>query len=217
MKNVTDAHGNISAFNDGRPRKVVIATVPYNGLEIPTEPPQDLAPFSSWDLPTQNLITKVVALFQTRPIWTRRALLNQVKGSPRLSEMKHIYAYAGYEIVSGPWQNTIAKYGVDPRIDPACRIYQVMNLHLDESGAKRAEHSASKPRRGGPRTKGLSSKDKTPQTSHVFDGENVTIADGKSWQVCDIQEQILQALLATSNIRKECHVGPLSCKFVGCP
>ena len=154
----------------------------------------------------QNLITKVISLFQMRPIWTRRALINQLKGSPRIAEMKHVYAYAGYEIVSGPWQNTIARYGVDPRNDPACRIYQVMNFHLDDSGAKRSEHSASKPRRGGPRTKGPSAKDNTNPTSHFFDGETISINDGKSWQVCDITDRILRALLATSNIRKECHV-----------
>jgi len=41
--------------------------------------------------------------------------------------------------------------------------------------------------------------------SHLFDGETVS-KDGKIWQVCDITEPFLKDVLATVNIRKECHV-----------
>ncbi len=41
--------------------------------------------------------------------------------------------------------------------------------------------------------------------SHLFDGETVS-KDGKIWQVCDITEPFLKDMLATTDIRKECHV-----------
>ncbi len=41
--------------------------------------------------------------------------------------------------------------------------------------------------------------------SHLFDGKTVS-KDGKIWQVCDVTEPFLKDLLATANIRKECHV-----------
>ena len=180
--------------------------VSWDCPSVPTKPPEDLVALDSWEPAMQNMINRVKALLETRPVWTRRAIVNQVQIHSRLpGEMKHVYAYAGYEFVSGPWQNTIVRYGLDPRNDPACRVYQVMNFHLDDR-EKRLNHGAARSRRGARRTKDVTKKEPTSITSHIFDGESVNIADGKSWQVCDITDRVLRALLATTKIRKSCHV-----------
>ena len=112
---------------------------------------------------------------------------------------KYVYQYVGYIFQSGPWRDAVVRFGVDPRKEPECRKYQTMMFMLEkEPKDNRAKFIRTKPDRT-----------VTPQVakkeSHLFDGQNVS-KDGKVWQVCDVTDPFLKDLLATEDIRQECHV-----------
>ncbi len=120
------------------------------------------------------------------------------------SSAKYVYQYVGYVWASGPWRDTVVRFGVDPRNDPGCRRYQTMMFMLDkEPKDSRAKYIRSRPE---PAKTGHILR----RESHLFDGKNVSM-DGKVWQVCDITDPLLMELLATTNIRKECHVSLKHC------
>ena len=159
---------------------------------------------------TKRLIQEVNSLLDRRPIWSRRALSNQMKNEDWLSLGRYVYQYVSYEFVSGPWRDVIVKYGIDPRRDPKYRIYQSMIFQFDDEGTI-LRASGSMPQRGGARVKRLVSSlmpgktgNSGPQ-SHIFDGTKLA-RDGKTWQVCDISDPLVRDILGTTNIRETCHV-----------
>lgn len=163
----------------------------------------DLSPVESLELPLQRLITSARRLLEERPIFTRRALKNSMPGSDwdtiGQNSAKRIYQYCGYQFSAGPWRDAIVRFGVDPRKDPHCRIYQTMMFMLEnEPKDSRAKYNRT---RADPGTSGQVSN----KESHLFDGKTV-YKDAKTWQVCDISDPFLKSLLATTDLRKECHV-----------
>ena len=203
MKQQVDASGKITSYNEGRVSRHRNFRVPCDIAEVPSKPPNDLVPIEQWSAGTQKLIERMQELYDTRPIWTRRTLINNVQDLPR-GDIRHAYAYVGYEFQSGPWQSTIVKYGVDPRKDVQYRIYQSMTIHLpkEDSAYRKASRGGIRAKRAPDRA----SEIRPAATTHLFDGENINVEDGRSWQVCDITDPILKALLATRLLRNKCHV-----------
>lgn len=120
------------------------------------------------------------------------------------SSAKYVYQYVGYHWASGPWRDAVVRFGVDPRKDPECRKYQTMMFMLErEPKDSRAKYSR-------PRPETAKTEQIMRRESHLFDGRNVSM-DGKVWQVCDITDSLLVEVLATTNIRKECHVSLEHC------
>ena len=194
-------------MNDSTSRKVKTQQVAFDCADIPTAPVDDIAPVDTLDETMQRLIQRVELLMNDRPIWTRRALSNQIPTDEWLNLGRYVYQYVGYEFVSGPWRDTVVKFGIDPRRHPKYRIYQTMTFQID-SEDKILRASGDIPRRGGVRVKRSASSLKSRKgglDSHIFDGAGLA-TDGKTWQVCDITDPILQELLATTNLRKMCHV-----------
>ena len=170
---------------------------------IPTGPSPDLPPIESQLPAMQRLIFEVRKLFEVRPIYTRRALMNSLPGNEwdvvGQSTAKYVYQYVGYLWSSGPWRDAVVRFGVDPRQDPECRKYQTMMFMLDrrpkDNGAKESRTMSE-----------LVEIRQMPQKeSHLFNGKHIT-TDGKVWQVCDLTDPLLRDLLATTKLRNECHV-----------
>ena len=209
MKPSVSKSGKVISRKHRKPTSSKIIRASFDCEEIPSEPPLEIVPLDAWEQPLQDLINQVKSLFETRPIWTRRALSNQLQDSPYVNELKFVYVYVGYEFKSGPWQNTVVRYGIDPRTSSEYRVYQSIALHLDDPiRGPGPEIPISK--RGGSRTKRTAETNKALSAagkSHLFDGATASTADGRSWQVCDIAYPILKLLLATSDLREECHVG----------
>ena len=165
-----------------------------------------VAPIDTLESSLQQLIASARRLLEERPIFSRRALINALPKEewdttgPNLA--KHLYEYCGYSFTSGPWRDAIIRFGVDPRKDPDCRKYQTMMFMLEnEPKDSRAKYN---------RTKADKREDDqiSREKSHLFDGKSVS-KDGKVWQVCDIVDPFLVSILATTNLRKECHVSSL--------
>ena len=188
--------------NNVKPVPARNQSVPHNAPDVPICSVDDLPPLDRLEPAMQRLVESARRLFDERPIWTRRALHNRVSAKDLAvvgaNSAKYMYQYLGYIFDSGPWRDAIVKFGVDPRKDPSLRIYQTMMFLLDKDDADKKSQTRKKAPSG--------SSELTLKNSHIFDGKSVRI-DGKVWQVCDITDPLLSSLLATPNIREDCHVG----------
>ena len=68
-------------------------------------------------------------LLASRPIVTRRAAMNlcNVQNIPLISTAMQ---YTGYLFRSGPWKDTLVRFGLDPRLSSDNRIYQTLSFQL---------------------------------------------------------------------------------------
>ncbi|KAK6498757.1 tau 95 subunit of transcription factor TFIIIC [Arthrobotrys musiformis] len=136
-------------------------TVPQSGMrKRPKGPPLFV-----------DCLKKLEELFEERPIWTRRGLMNNMPSS-LWQQLKWAYPHVAYYWRSGPWRDTYVKFGVDPRKSKEFAKYQVVAFKV---------HTV-KPK-----------KDSSQNTGHLFDGETI-ILDGKIWQFCDLKDPLLAEL-----------------------
>lgn len=81
-------------------------------------------------------ITKLRAYLATRPVITRRVGLNHLGAKKYAHSFKAISQWCGYQFKSGPWRDTLVRYGVDPRTDPRYREYQTVMFQLASSSTE---------------------------------------------------------------------------------
>ena len=210
MKHAVDAEGNLTIVNSQKARKVWTQIVQPDIPHVPMGPASGVIPLDTIDPKAQRFVEQISDVLERRPIWTRRALGNQLNGSDWTRWNKTVLQYVSYMFRSGPWRDCIVKFGVDPRSDPKYRIYQSIMYQFDGEGkhVKRMRSAANNGRRGGARTWAKVKVTKTSplkNKSHIFDGKQVG-TDGKIWQVCDITDPLLQSILSTPNVRERCDV-----------
>ncbi len=210
VKPQVDSQGNVKMANISVVPRLSNRPVPYNIPTIPTGSTSDLPAFETLDPAFRRLVEQARRLFEQRPIWTRRALRNNLSVADwdkvGTSTAKYVYQYVGYMYGSGPWRDAIVRFGVDPRTDPSYGIYQTMMFMLENEPADNRMNKL-----GESRTKQDSSRAAKAmiRNSHLFDGNNVSL-DGKVWQICDITDPLLKSVLSTANLRDTCHVRYLS-------
>ncbi|KAG7008245.1 hypothetical protein G7Y79_00006g018650 [Physcia stellaris] len=191
--------GQPTTKNISLPRKQENQHTQFNALRVPTGPSSLLPPLTSLEPPLRRLITAARDLFTERPIYTRRALFNSLPAEDLAiigqNATKHIQQYVGYVFKDGPWSKAIIRFGVDPRKDPALRIYQTLTFNLNQKGES-----------GGPNPNSDTVQNMGQESSsHIFDGTRL-YHDGKMWQVCDITDPVLAQVFATADLRKKCHL-----------
>ncbi|EPZ33153.1 hypothetical protein ROZALSC1DRAFT_29880 [Rozella allomycis CSF55] len=71
-----------------------------------------------------ELIGSLEKAFALRPIWTRKSLETYLKADYR--SFRNALALCAYYSSSGPWRNCWVKFGLDPRLRPVMRYYQVV-------------------------------------------------------------------------------------------
>ena len=199
-----DAAGQPLLMNTQQAAKIFTQRIQYNTEKIPLDVDPNTVDLSTQEPVLQKIVKRIQELMKNRPIWTRRALINVLES--RDSIVKQATQYVGYMFTSGPWRDTIIKYGLDPRTDPSCRLYQSFGFQI----------VSHEPGGSGTSTNWVEDKVKfqrdnrsnTPIiTSHIFDGKNL-VRDGKVWQVCDVTDPLLHGLLATKDLRSSCDVSP---------
>jgi general transcription factor 3C polypeptide 5 (transcription factor C subunit 1) len=189
-------------MNTQQAQKIFTQRIQYNNEKTPSGIDPKTPELSTQEPGLQKIVKKIKDLMKTRPMWTRRALIN-VLGS-RDTTVKQATQYVGYMFTSGPWRDTIIRYGLDPRTDPSCRFYQSFGFQIvsnepgeDGKNPDWAEDKVNYQR---------NNQTNAPATaSHIFDGKTL-IRDGKVWQVCDVTDPLLHGLLATKDIRPTCDV-----------
>ncbi|KAK5950178.1 tau 95 subunit of transcription factor TFIIIC [Knufia fluminis] len=204
--------------------KIYSYQLQWDSPEYPTTPMPGIPPLAEQSQVFQATVAAIDALFQDRPIWTRRALLNRLES--RLSSfnvVRFCIAYVAYAVRSGPWRDAYIRLGVDPRTDPKYRIYQSFMLQL----VPRNNQGVLAPGANARKLRSKDDKDKeetapqvnaTPMqpsktkvlenrhtyarfwsrsndpTSHIFDGVSPLPPDGKVWQLCDVTDPQIAAL-----------------------
>jgi general transcription factor 3C polypeptide 5 (transcription factor C subunit 1) len=159
----------------------------------PSQIPNDVSPSAPpLGLEAHNfrgLVTILRTVFARRPIWTRRGLANQLPPNAPIFLAKYAIGYVAYAMRSGPWRDTYIRLGIDPRSDPSFRQYQSLMLQLVSSKKTSAENKKYE-------DTALRSWRRDPdKNSHIFTGRGGVPWDGKSWQLCDLQDPILRQLV----------------------
>ena len=162
----------------------------------PTSPEPGLPPLATQPKAVRNLYPILTELFNQRPIWTRRALLNHLPDDIIYDKLRFSLGYIAFVIRSGPWRDCICKLGVDPRTSPAYRKYQTTMIQMprsDKGNGYKTPRSSDWAR----------SADKT---SHIFTGQIPQPQDGSIWQLCDIADPQLKAIvdIDESQLNQEC-------------
>ncbi|KAF2455638.1 RNA polymerase III transcription factor IIIC subunit-domain-containing protein [Lineolata rhizophorae] len=187
--------------NIQKPISFGVIEIPPDFPSVPTKSSSTLPPEASLDPSLQDGLRELRAAFEERPIMSRRAMLNIIAPRTACSEyyLRMMCPYVGYSFSAGPWKDVIVRFGLDPRKDEACRVYQTLTFKLQTPNER-----AMKGRIPGNVSTGR--RRPTAMTrnyrSHIFDGTCVG-TDGKTWQVCDITDPLIRSILDHSSTRKE--------------
>ncbi|KAL1617135.1 tau 95 subunit of transcription factor TFIIIC [Neofusicoccum ribis] len=206
VKIAQDEHGRQVMYNPTASRKFIMHSVEIEAEHILHESPVPLPPEESLESHIRGTIANMRKLLDERPIMTKRYLLNHIE-APTDDSIRSSYAYVGYSFKSGPWRDTLIKFGVDPRKDPKYRHYQTVMFKIVMPSEKESSEDPNKwmdarniwRREGKPRAPHLG------KTTHIFDGKTL-VPDGKVWQACDITDLQLRKILDTDKIRAECNI-----------
>lgn len=187
--------GQAALYNTSAPIKNPTYQCHYGDEKWPERPPAECRTLSELSENQRQLYQAMHDLFETRPIWTRRALLNNLPDDALVPMAKTILPYLAFAIRSGPWRDTVCKYGVDPRTDRSFRKYQSILILLTGRDRKDVRDCSW---RGWHRSKDL--------TSHIFTGTQSNPFDGNVWQLCDMHDPDLKRLVDIPDIyiRHEC-------------
>ncbi|ORY71880.1 RNA polymerase III transcription factor IIIC subunit-domain-containing protein [Pseudomassariella vexata] len=193
---VTDATGKPIIGNMNRQGRFAFGHYIQYNAPVPTGPLKPANSSGLYQVPA-DLLDKLRTCMEERPIWTRRALVNQVNIGNYISEtaVKFAIQAVGYQFKGGPWRDAVVKYGVDPRIDSKYRIYQTLAFKLHRLPVKSVVHNGQ--------ITNMSKDD--ARRSHMWDG-NSYCTNGKFWQVCDITDAPLLQLIEEAPLREECAV-----------
>jgi general transcription factor 3C polypeptide 5 (transcription factor C subunit 1) len=187
--------------DDQRTPKHPPGVISCNGTDpFPASLPTNWPKLGQQTPAVRDLVPLMRNLFAQRPMWTRHALVNQ---SPhgRLTQVGiAAVGYVAFMIRSGPWSTSFCAFGVDPRMDPRCRIYQTMIISTVRR-MKRRDRVASL----------LAASDELSHPifnprSHIFTGQGSAHHLGHTFQLCDLEDPQLKSLVDVDAMRllKEC-------------
>jgi general transcription factor 3C polypeptide 5 (transcription factor C subunit 1) len=168
---------------------------------FPSAPSGRAPPLKTQPASLRSLIPDLQAIFTKRPIWTRRALINQLPDLRISDECAYALGYVAFFITKGPWSHTYCALGVDPRTDPKCRFYQTMGIARDKEEEQARAHRGDKPANfEDGRTQEMRAR------SHIFSGRGPLIDDGGMFQLCDLEDPQLKSLVEVdeSHLSSEC-------------
>ncbi|KAK7555190.1 RNA polymerase III transcription factor IIIC subunit-domain-containing protein [Phyllosticta citricarpa] len=204
VKHIQDDKGREITYNPTAGRKFILHTISIDAKKVPHESPVPLPPEETLEPHVRETIANIRALLEQRPIMTKRYLHNNIQ-APTDDSIRSSYGYVGYSFNSGPWRDTLIRFGVDPRTDPKYRVYQTVMFKIPITQGKESSEDPNKwmdsrvvYRREG-RQKG------SKKLTHMFDGKKL-VPDGKVWQVCDITDPQLRRILDTNKLRKTCNI-----------
>ncbi|KAL8639743.1 MAG: hypothetical protein Q9228_003256 [Teloschistes exilis] len=206
VQQILSTSGRPATHNTQAPRRNRIALLRYNAPEVPTQPPEGLAPESSLPANTQRLMIAIREILAERPVCTRRYLQNNIPreiwNAVGPDAAKYLWQRVAYLWLSGPWRDSLCALGVDPRKDKEMRLYQTLIFQL-EAGSMDTKADKSTITRSR-RDRELAARGEARE-SHLFDGKTASL-DGKIWQMCDIEDPFLKSLIRSEALRDECHL-----------
>jgi general transcription factor 3C polypeptide 5 (transcription factor C subunit 1) len=177
--------GKTKLLNFQAAPKTLTPMVHISIADIP-EKPTNIPSYESLDSLHKECVDNLRALFDQRPIWTRRALYNNFPKHLQ-TLVRFAMAHVAYMWRAGPWRDTCVLYGLDPRNDSKYRIYQSVFFQIE----------TNKSRPSYPTHHNIN------EASHIFDGKRL-IRDGRCFQLCDVTDPLLVQIINTKSLRKSC-------------
>ena len=178
--------------NTSNRAKVFTIQVKWDTPVYPNAPPPQANALEKESHNMQGMVRMLKMLFERRPIWTFRGLLNQLPPKAPFFLVKYAMGYVAFALRSGPWRETYCKFGIDPRSDSLYRTYQSVLLQLWPSDAQGKSETAPEYRRNFARSE--------DQRSHIFTGTAPMPSDGKCWQLCDLEDPLLKELATINDL-----------------
>ncbi|KZS98062.1 hypothetical protein SISNIDRAFT_405697 [Sistotremastrum niveocremeum HHB9708] len=177
------------------------------------DPTPDTPPKNALDAASSvnpDLLSRLKEHFNTRPVWSRPALLNQFAPNEQraLLNAKQTLPLVSYIFQDGPWRDTNVRLGYDPRTDKETRFYQRVYFRNVNHEKQRTSFIA---RRSTLHDRMVDSNaersdDALPSNrSHIFDGRTRT-SQTASFQLCDIQDPMLIKMIHSEEaLRDTCN------------
>ncbi|KAK9851031.1 hypothetical protein MYU51_011203 [Penicillium brevicompactum] len=214
VKKTVGKSGQMETINTSTASKVLTHLVSFDVATVPQKPRENLLPLEAHDQSMRDTIAAVEALYEQRPIWTRRAIRNSLTSDAQRSNLRHAIPYVGYIFRSGPWRDAIVKLGVDPRTSPEYRHYQTFMFRLFSREAELGRDGAGGRRHNLPRPSDARLDKESGSADidgHIFNGKLPLSTDGRIWMIRDITDPQLRAALYPENpapdfLRKECEI-----------
>ncbi|OJI86702.1 hypothetical protein ASPTUDRAFT_39669 [Aspergillus tubingensis CBS 134.48] len=171
------------------------ATVNMDAAKIP-DGSRLIDKYSTLNESTRETARQIHDILERRPIVTIRVIKSQLQ-LRRESDLGEALPVCGYMFTNGPWKKALIKFGVDPRLRPDFRFYQTISFRMEfDPVVEPGKHDWA--------TKGILAFPQLLQggdnISYVFNGKKF-VADGDTWQVCDITDTLLQRILSTEQLR----------------
>ncbi|KAJ8086409.1 tau 95 subunit of transcription factor TFIIIC [Marasmius tenuissimus] len=179
------------------------AAIAFHDSTVPEKPPQNVE--DARNQVDGEIVKKIEALFQDRPIWTRMSLFNQL--TPAMAREIHnskiILPLVCYVFQDGPWRDTLVRFSYDPRKDSDARFYQRLYFRNANHPINRPSVMTRRQERSAGNTLDLTDSDER-RTSHIFDGQTLT-KDTAAFQLCDITDPMLRGMIESSeDLRETC-------------
>ncbi|PPQ95507.1 hypothetical protein CVT26_008535 [Gymnopilus dilepis] len=183
------------------------ACIMFSDAQVPDRPPQAVEEGRSEV--NENILKKIEALFQERPVWTRMSLFNQFSAAEArdILNSKLLLPLCCYVFQDGPWRDTLVRFSYDPRKTPSSRFYQRLYF-------RNANHPILRPSVTTRRHDRMSSlehsrgqdKEAERRNSHIFDGQTLT-KETAAFQLCDITDPMLKEMIEDPDaLRETCDV-----------
>ncbi|RPA85931.1 hypothetical protein BJ508DRAFT_411556, partial [Ascobolus immersus RN42] len=209
-------NGRTTMLNTQAAPKTFTEMVHISSSTVPTAPPTGTPPLEKLDAASKETVERLRELFDRRPIWTRRALVNHFP-LRLVPLMRFAIVYVGYCWRAGPWRDTVVRYGINPKLDIELRKYQSLFFQVEKPGIYPAPEGAE----GEGEQEQIEEEPPHPHSflptphplperprkeSHLFTGQTLNILDGRCFQLCDITDPLLRTLvdLPLSELRTEC-------------
>ncbi|GAA5838309.1 hypothetical protein JCM5353_006846 [Sporobolomyces roseus] len=213
---ITTSSGLTRLVNSTRYKVKTMQSILFlHGSQVPLEP--DAGFLKELGRTEKNRVEeKLELLLESRPVWTRVAMCNQLNGEENkfVNNNKSVWPMIGYTFGDGPFRDLVIKFGYDPRIDPNARFYQhfiLRNINNVRSkalpGTKGASQAMAAKGKHGKYFTGTGNGngegnaggegDKSSNKSHIFDGDQVYAKIG-NFQLVDIVDPLSRALIDSS-------------------
>ncbi|KAL4894797.1 RNA polymerase III transcription factor IIIC subunit-domain-containing protein [Aspergillus ambiguus] len=206
VRQSVDTTGKVTTINTQQAVRVRTYLVPYDVSPVPQQPRDNCPPLDAQEAPIKDTVRTIRALFDQRPLWTRRALRNALPTLEQRYALRMAIPYVGYIFRSGPWRDAIVRFGHDPRTSPDYRTYQTV---MFRGGRVDFDSGGSGPRRRNQRQQPDRDADADadaepaivdpsaalPTDTHIFSGQPPLPRDGRMWMFCDIADPLLRSIL----------------------
>ncbi|KAJ3075678.1 tau 95 subunit of transcription factor TFIIIC [Podochytrium sp. JEL0797] len=174
-------------------------------LHIPTAPTPAILSLLETRFPNSpTILARIQHLFTLRPIYTFRALFNQMRDvclkKMDVKLVPFLLPKYAYFVTFGPWQECWVRYGYDPREDREARLYQIVSMRMVKGPKTLKRAKRSVPSRMGAMSFAEHEDD---DKSHIFDG---TLFKGAArMHVCDLTDpDVTRIVESHRGIRRTC-------------